>query len=156
MSDTSSTPGVEGQAAARQAPQSLRVFVVEDNRDSLLSVLLLLRSHGHDAVGVTSAKEFWARVDGFRPQVVLLDITLPDESGYSICQQFLRKLPHGAQRPVMVALTAWGKASDRILAQLSGFDHHVAKPYEPNTLLGLIDGVAAGMVSGFKDATLPG
>jgi CheY-like chemotaxis protein len=43
----------------------------------------------------------------------------------------------------MIAVTAWTQPSDRILAKLAGFDHHVAKPYEPNALLALVSDLAA-------------
>jgi len=155
MSAISLAEAARAAGPGAQPRRALRVLVVEDERDSLLAVLLLLKTAGHEAAGVTTVREFWGRVEGFRPDVVLLDITLPDGSGYGISQELTRDTPRG-KRPVIIAVTAWAKPSDRILAQLSGFDHHLAKPYAPYTLLDLLDRVAAGRASGFQDATFPG
>jgi DNA-binding response OmpR family regulator len=77
----------------------------------------------------------------FEPEVCLVDIGLPDRSGYDIAQEMVRRC--GEDRPGMIAVTAWTQSSDRILAKLAGFDHHVAKPYEPNALLALVLDLAA-------------
>jgi two-component system, sensor histidine kinase len=45
----------------------------------------------------------------------------------------------GGTRPLLVAVTGWKQSSDRILARLAGFDHHLAKPFDPQTLLALIE-----------------
>jgi DNA-binding response OmpR family regulator len=116
-------------------------MVVEDDRDSLFTLLDLLRSEGHVARGVGSAKEMWNILRDFAPDVCLVDIGLPDRSGYDIAQDMNRLL--GEARPKLIAVTAWTKSSDRILAKLAGFDRHVAKPYDPNALLALVSDVAS-------------
>jgi DNA-binding response OmpR family regulator len=117
-------------------------MVVEDDRDSLFTLLDLLRSEGHVARGVGSAKEMWNILRDFAPDVCLVDIGLPDRSGYDIAQDMNRLL--GEARPKLIAVTAWIKSSDRILAKLAGFDRHVGKPYDPNALLALVSDVASG------------
>jgi DNA-binding response OmpR family regulator len=129
-----------------EAPrQALRVVVVEDQKDSLLTLVALLRAEGHEARGVGSAKEFWNMYFDFAPEVCLVDIGLPDRSGYDIAQDMVRRF--GETRPKLIAVTAWTKASDRILARIAGFDSHVGKPYDPNALLALVANLARGSAS---------
>jgi DNA-binding response OmpR family regulator len=122
--------------------RALRVIVVEDEKDSLLTLVDLLRSEGHEAMGVGSAKELWNVMFDFAPDLCLIDIGLPGSSGYDIAQEIVRKF--GDTRPKLVAVTAWTKASDRILAKIAGFDRHVGKPYDPNALLALVSDVTSG------------
>jgi len=129
----------ESYGAPRRA---LRVIVVEDEKDSLLTLVDLLRSEGHEAKGVGSAKELWNIMFDFAPDVCLIDIGLPDRSGYDIAQEMVRRF--GERRPKLVAVTAWTKASDRILAKIAGFDKHVSKPYDPSALLALVSDIASG------------
>jgi CheY-like chemotaxis protein len=72
---TSTNKTSDAQRAARRA---LRVMVVEDDKDSLFTLLALLRSEGHVARGVGSAKEMWNIMRDFAPDVCLIDIGLPD------------------------------------------------------------------------------
>ena len=118
--------------------RSLRVLVVDDEKDQLLSLLMLLRAEGHEVAGVGSAKAMWDRIGEFEPDVVLLDIGLPDRSGYEVARDLRRTYGEKSGSPVLIAVTAWNKSSDRILAVIAGFDHHVGKPYEPQSLLDLL------------------
>jgi CheY-like chemotaxis protein len=77
----------------------------------------------------------------FAPDIVLLDIGMPEMSGYEVART-LRKV-YGSARPVLVALTARTDEMDKRIAQLSGFDHHVGKPYEPDALLQLLATIIA-------------
>jgi CheY-like chemotaxis protein len=72
----------------------------------------------------------------FRPDVILLDIGMPKITGYEAARRLRSRYGEGC--PVLIALTGWKQASDKILANLAGFDHHVAKPYEPAELLRLL------------------
>lgn len=114
----------------------LRVLVVDDDKDTVLSLTLLFRSEGHETKGAGSAGELWAILNEFDADAVLLDITLPDRNGYDVARALRRR--YGDTRPVLIAVTAWNKGSDKILVQLAGFDHHVGKPYDPKALLALL------------------
>jgi len=129
-------------SSAPSVPRSLRVLVVDDERDTVLMLSTLLRNEGHETRGAGSAADVWRLIDAFDPDVVLLDIGLPDRSGYEVAQELRKRF--GEQRPKLIAVTAWNKSSDRILAQIAGFDHHVGKPYDPNTLLALVASLATG------------
>ena len=72
----------------------------------------------------------------FRPDIALLDIGMPDMSGYEVAQSLRR---HGwTANTVLIALTGWGQESDRRRALESGFDHHLIKPVDPDQLAELI------------------
>ena len=110
--------------------------MAEDEPDSLRTLVELLRSEGHITEGAGTSKEFWRLFHTIGPNVCLVDIGLPDRSGYEIAQEMARR--YGRDRPKLVAVTGWIKASDRILARIAGFDRHVAKPYDPAALLALV------------------
>jgi CheY-like chemotaxis protein len=71
----------------------------------------------------------------FRPDVVLLDIGLPDINGYEVARS-IRTLPDLPQ-PRLIALTGWGQQEDKRLAEQAGFDEHWTKPVDPDRLQGL-------------------
>ena len=118
--------------AAENAPQQapLRVLVVDDNQDAaeLLGTLLEVQGHAvsveHDGRGALQ------RARQVRPQVMLLDIGLPDTDGYALARQ-LRAIPE-LQDAVLVALTGYGQAEDQRLAVEAGFNHHLVKPADLN------------------------
>jgi len=118
--------------------RQLRVLIVEDDRDTALSLLMLLRSDGYEARAVGSAKAMWDGFGDFNADIILIDINLPDRSGYELVRDLRRTYGDTARRPVLVAVTAWNKASDKMLAELAGFDHHIGKPYDPNSLLAFL------------------
>ena len=115
----------------------LRVLVVEDDRDTVLSLLALLREENHEARAVYKVADVWDAMDGFDPDMLLVDIGLPDRSGYELAQEIRKRF--GEKHPVLIAVTAWNKSSDKILAKIAGFDEHVGKPYDPSYLLGLLN-----------------
>src|SRR5258708_26698604 len=130
-------------AESSRAPRrALRVIVVEDEKDSLSTLVGLLQSEGHEVRGVGSAKALWSTMPNFEPDICLIDIGLPDRSGYDIAQEMVRRYAHA--RPKLVALTAWTPSSDPILATIAGFHRHLAQPYDPTPLLALISDIAAG------------
>src|SRR5689334_16667278 len=112
------------------APRKRRVLVVDDDRDSRLSLALLLDDEGYDVEVAATVEQFWGSVDVFEPDVVLLDIGLTDHrNGYDLARGINAR--YRDFRPILIAVTAWDKPSDRMLAELAGFDHHIGKPYEP-------------------------
>jgi DNA-binding response OmpR family regulator len=125
--------------------RSLRVLIVEDDRDSLLTLQLLLRDEGHDTMGATTGYQMWSLIAQFDPDAVLLDINLPDRNGYEVAREIRARF--GDKRPTLIAVTAWNKVSDKMLSQLAGFDHHLGKPYDPNALLGLLNPLKASLRS---------
>lgn len=111
----------------------MRVLVVEDERDAALTLLSLLRDEGHEARGVYKAGDVWDILFRFDPDALLIDIGLPDRSGYELAQELRKRFGEG--RPYLVAVTAWNQSSDKLLAKISGFNDHFGKPYDPKELL---------------------
>jgi len=119
-------------AEAEKARRRLRVLVVDDNRDAVESMALLLGIWGHE---VTTAAEGGTALDlanRLHPDVVLLDIGLPGLNGYEVARR-IRAQP-GGEKTVLMAMTGYGQAEDRQRAQEAGFALHLVKPIEPEAL----------------------
>jgi len=114
----------------------LRVLVADDDRDAVNSLLELLRDEGHEVRGVYTGLDVLDSVRDFGPDAVLLDIGMPHITGYEVARELRTR--YASARPLLIAVTGRSQPSDRNLAQLAGFDHHVAKPYDPNALLELL------------------
>lgn len=108
--------------------QSRRVLLVDDNRDSVDTLSMLLRIKGHDARIAETGEEAVIAADEYQPHVVLLDLSLPGMDGYEVAQA-LRKRPYGANL-VLVALTGWSGREVQAKAAEAGFDFHLLKPVE--------------------------
>jgi DNA-binding response OmpR family regulator len=114
----------------------MRVLIAEDERDTLMTLGILLRSEGFDVQLLHGGTEVPSAVRNFRPQAVLLDLGMFDRSGYEVATELTRE--YGSARPILIAVTAHSSESDRAAAHICGFHHHVAKPYNPEKLLGLL------------------
>ena len=118
----------------------LRVLVAEDNRDTMLTLGILLRSEGYEVQLAENGERALAEAGEFRPDVVLLDLGLPDRSGFDVASELSRR--YGQDCPVLVAVTARTTAEDRQRAEISGFHHFFSKPYDPQALLLLLDSLS--------------
>jgi PAS domain S-box-containing protein len=114
-----------------------RILVVDDNTDSVESMALLLSELGHDVRTARDGHSALEQASAFDPEVVLLDIGMPGMDGYSAARR-MRALPGGAARRI-VALTGWGQEEDRRRTRAAGFDAHLTKPVDPQTLRQVID-----------------
>jgi CheY-like chemotaxis protein len=110
-------------------PAALRILVVDDNRDAAEILTMALELSGCETVVAYSAGAALDLAEGFRPQVGLLDIGLPDMTGYELARR-LRQLPDCESGLVLIAATGWGQDKDRELAFEAGFDHHLTKPID--------------------------
>jgi CheY-like chemotaxis protein len=121
----------------RGTPRSLRIIVADDDRDQVLTLMMLLRDEGHEVQGVYSGSRVLSSIREFDPDVVLLDIAMPEKSGYQIAEE-IRKRPRG-QRVLLIGISGqYKQTSDKILAQLNGFDHYLVKPFDTAALLALL------------------
>ena len=114
----------------------MRVLIADDDRDAVMTLGILLRSEGHEVWSTQQAEEVTDAVRDFRPQIVLLDIGMPERDGYQVAEALARE--HGASCPVLVAVTGRSSPAERERAQASGFHHLVAKPYDADDLLTLV------------------
>ena len=113
-----------------------RVLIADDDRDGTLTLSTVLELEGYQVRAVHGGQDALDAAREFRPHAVVLDIGMPQVTGYD-CARRLRQR-YGDDCPMLIALTGWKQASDKILANLAGFDHHVAKPYEPAEVLRLL------------------
>jgi len=116
----------------------LRVLVADDNRDTVLTLMMLLREERHEVRSAYTGTDVMriARLNRF--DAIILDIEMPEMSGYAIAQE-LRTHYYGTRAPLLIAISGkWNKPSEKLLAQVVGFDHHLEKPCDPNALLRLL------------------
>jgi PAS domain S-box-containing protein len=113
-----------------------RVLVVDDNHDAAVSLGMLLKILGSDVQLAHSGASALETIETYRPDVVLLDIGMPDMDGFEVARRIRanQRLSH----VVLIALTGWGQAEDRHRTQSAGFDHHVVKPADVMTLQSLL------------------
>jgi CheY-like chemotaxis protein len=128
-------PTAEGSLPS--GASSLRVLVVDDNRDAADSLAMLLRITGNEIRTTYDGLEALQVAGDFRPEVVLLDIGLPKIDGHEVAQR-LRREPWG-QRICLIAVTGWSDESDRARSRAAGFDHHLVKPLDTGHLAKLLD-----------------
>jgi PAS domain S-box-containing protein len=130
----------QGPAKASPEPApaaaSRRVLVVDDNVDAAESMAMLLRLWGHHVQLAHNGPEALQAVKTYQPEVVLLDIGLPGMNGYDVAQQ-LRQQPE-LQNAVLIAVTGYGQDEDRRRSRGAGFDHHLTKPVDPESLQSLL------------------
>jgi len=117
-----------------------RILVADDDKDAVLSLTVLLRHEGYHVRGVHRGSEVLQAIFHFAPDVVLLDIGMPQMTGYDVARTLRER--YGSARPALIAVTGRAAESDRQQARAAGFEHHVAKPYEPRALLRLIGQLA--------------
>jgi PAS domain S-box-containing protein len=122
------------RATATESPRVVprRVLVVDDNADAARTLDALLRSLGHETSVAYGGAQALSMAIEFHPDIVLLDIGMPDVDGYEVARR-LRKLEN--QPPFrIVAITGWGQEPDRQKAKEAGFDVHLVKPVDAREL----------------------
>lgn len=122
-----------------EAQRKCKIVYVEDNPDARATMSDLLESFGYEVVQAIDGYGALAAVKSARPDIVLLDIGLPDISGYEVARR-LRKDPAVSSIP-LVALTGYGLQSDKDAAIKAGFRAHVVKPADPSEILSTISEV---------------
>jgi CheY-like chemotaxis protein len=118
--------------AVPRATTGRRVLIADDNKDAADSLAMLLELDGHEVRVAHGGHAALALAQVFRPEVALLDIGMPDLSGYEVATA-LRREPWGKAMQ-LVALTGWGQESDRRHSKAAGFDWHLTKPIDMDAL----------------------
>ncbi len=113
-------------------PAALRVLVVDDNVDAAESLAMMLSLLGHEVRAAHDGAAAVAVAGEWHPDVALLDIGLPDLTGYDVARRLRADLR--LQRLVLVAVTGWGTEDDRRRSAEAGFDHHLTKPVDVHAL----------------------
>ena len=122
-------------------PAGLRVLVVDDNHDAVETLAMLLGLWGHDVRLAADGPSAVETAAAHRPDVVLLDISLPGMSGYEVAER-LRANPE-LRETVLVAMTGYGQAEDKKETREAGFTLHLVKPVEPDVLQKLLADLGA-------------
>src|SRR5262245_44144820 len=125
---------------------SRRVLIVDDYPDAAESACTLLSMLGHDCRFVTTGEDALREAARFELDVAILDIGLPDVSGFDLARRLRRQF---AGRPLyLAALTGWGQAEDRVKALAAGFDHHALKPADREKLAHIMELAEQKLISG--------
>ena len=112
------------------------MLVVDDNVDSADSLSQCLRMLGYQTCTAHDGLEAVGAAKDYRPHVALLDIGLPQLSGYEAASR-IRQQP-GGDKVLLIALSGWGQEEDRRRSKEAGFDHHFVKPVDIETLVALL------------------
>jgi DNA-binding response OmpR family regulator len=114
--------------------RSLSVLIVDDYPDTGESVAELLRLFGHHARVASNGKQALRLAQSFAPDVVLLDIGLPDTDGYTVAGELCEML---GRRPLLIVVTGFSNTEWR--SRVAGIDHHFVKPLDANVLKDLLE-----------------
>jgi CheY-like chemotaxis protein len=125
------------EAAAVVAPRAgndvrRRILVVDDNIDSAESMVMMLELAGHDVAMAHDGEQAVALAKEFQPEIAFLDLGMPVLNGYEAARS-IREQPWGRQM-MLVALTGWGQQDDRRRTREAGFDAHIVKPIDFDSL----------------------
>lgn len=118
----------------------MRILIVDDDRDTVHTLGAVLRLEGYEVEERFGGAEALEAEERLRPDVVLLDVGMPGVTGYEAARRIRERHASGgaAKGPLLIAVTCYQLPSDKILARLCGFDHHIGKPFDARALLKLL------------------
>jgi CheY-like chemotaxis protein len=123
---------IKPRAAAPSGGHSLRILIIEDNRDGAESMAVLLRAVGHQAYIAFNGPDGLVAADESQPDVVLLDIGLPGMDGYEVSRRLRDRHGDGL---IILAVSGYCQTTDRERSKAAGVDQHLAKPVNLESLL---------------------
>lgn len=118
------------------------MLVVDDQPDAKNLAKRVLEDAGAEVVTAGSAHEAYDQLRRERPDVLLSDIGMPEEDGYSLLRRVRRLSAEEGGNTPAIALTAYARTEDRVEAIKAGYQAHVSKPFNPVELLVLVGNVA--------------
>ncbi|MGH9318688.1 MAG: response regulator [Vicinamibacteria bacterium] len=122
--------------AANRTSKGLRILVVEDNRDALDTLKMLLSAAGHEVKAAMHGREALESASRIRPEVAIVDLGLPGMDGYEIARRLRERETN--RDMLLIALTGYGSAEDRKRTREAGFDAHLLKPLDYEELTSLL------------------
>jgi len=137
-------PPEEVAAQGTPAASALRILVTDDNVDAAVTLSMLLEMAGHAVTVAHDGQQALNMAAQCRPDVVFLDIGLPDMSGHDVARG-LRQIA-GLERCTIVAVSGWGAQDDLARSSAAGFDAHFTKPVDSSRVLDYLAVVAASML----------
>src|SRR5229473_1359931 len=147
-SNTTGDFGRENHAELKSRPllDGLQVLLVDDDRDTLQVLTALLTASGAKAETASSASEALEALQRYKADVLILDLAMPHQDGYSLIRKIRASETEGLRQTPAIALTARVRVEDRAQALKAGFNLFIPKPVEPNELIPAIANLA-GLVS---------
>ena len=112
-----------------------RILVIDDDQDAANATALLIEDMGGESRVAYDGESALAMLQGYQPEVILLDIGMRGLDGYETCQRIRRVL---GTRVVLVALTGFGQEQDKEKTTRAGFDAHLTKPADGAALAGIL------------------
>jgi CheY-like chemotaxis protein len=116
----------EAAAPSKRRLKNRRVLIIDDNRNWVDSLAAILIADGYEVDVAYGGKEGVEMALRIPPDVVLLDIEMPEVSGYETARRLRARL--GARCPQIVAISVWGQESAKAAGLQAGFNHHLTKP----------------------------
>jgi PAS domain S-box-containing protein len=146
--ETHPTVGTTAGVILTPALEGLRVLLVDDERDTLEALAMVLAAAGAEVRTASSVSRAFEVLSAWQPGVIVSDIGMPGEDGYTLIRR-LRELPaeRGGRVPA-VALTAYARVQDRVKVLAAGFQMHTPKPIEPAELVAVVASAAALEIKG--------
>lgn len=125
-----------GSSARRRG--ALRVLVVDDEPDTVITLLAILRDEGYEAQGFSHPFEALRTLREFDPDVVISDIAMPVMTGWDFARKVRQKM--GDARPMLIAISGvYQKSVDKARATISGYEFFLSKPCDPGVVIALIE-----------------
>ena len=137
-------PGAGKGAVGSTRLPGTRILVVDDNKDAADTLAKILKMIGGELQTAYDGRSAFDAACAFRPEIVFLDIGLPEMNGHDVCR-LIREQPWGRDM-TMIALTGWGQNEDRQKSKGAGFDHHVVKPADFHAIMKVLHAVRAEAV----------
>jgi signal transduction histidine kinase/ActR/RegA family two-component response regulator len=132
--------------AESSAPGSIRLLLVDDNPDALMSLGMLLKLEGHDVTTASNGRDAIRLVAEIRPEVAIIDVGMPDVDGFDVARAV--RSDHTLNDITLVALTGYAAESDKSRALAAGFDYHLTKPLSLERLQYLLANRRGGQLAG--------
>ncbi|RZA24509.1 MAG: PAS domain-containing hybrid sensor histidine kinase/response regulator [Proteobacteria bacterium] len=132
------TAGGTGISADVPRLDGLHILVVDDQEDTRLFVAVVLKQQGASITSCASVQEALMAITEQPPDILLSDIGMPAEDGYSLIRRVRALDPEKGGRIPAVALTAFARVEDRVRILRAGFQTHISKPVDPAELVNII------------------
>lgn len=123
---------------AAEKGRSLSILIADDEQDTVVTLAAILEDEGHIVHTVTNGALVMDAIDRFKPEVCILDIEMPGQSGYSLAREI--KAAEEGHRPMLIAISGkWKSQTDKFLAKSVGFEYFFAKPADPAEVIAALD-----------------
>jgi len=149
LSEKEITPAADAQAADVSGA-ACKILMADDNRDAVDSLAMVFQLAGCEVKVAYTGAEALRTAKNWQPAVVLLDIGMPDMTGYEVARA-IRQTDRG-RGMYLVAITGWGQQEDKARATAAGFDRHLTKPVDPEKVEELLRDFLQGDAADYSNA----